>query len=248
MKNKIRKILANLEDEHDIEILYACESGSRAWGFSNYQSDYDIRFIYRYSDLKKYISLTPSRDVIEYMDNPFDIVGWDIKKALILHYKSNPSLREWLMSGDVYVEDNRDIFHDLGDFDISTLKHHYRSMALMNYRKYISDTFKNWGDLHTKKLLYITRCILSWKLLDDNIYPPINIIQLLNCCEVEISIRCDILNLISHFKTGSDIPDLNRLMEWIKDSLNKIENDKSKKIKNKDFNLYDERFHELLGL
>jgi len=45
--NKIHTLLRDVETKHGIEILYACESGSRAWGFASPDSDYDIRFLYR---------------------------------------------------------------------------------------------------------------------------------------------------------------------------------------------------------
>ena len=44
--SKIKKLLLNLEEEENVKILYACESGSRAWGFPSSDSDYDVRFIY----------------------------------------------------------------------------------------------------------------------------------------------------------------------------------------------------------
>ena len=43
MEEKIRKYLADLEKEREIEILLACETGSRAWGFPSPDSDFDIR-------------------------------------------------------------------------------------------------------------------------------------------------------------------------------------------------------------
>lgn len=54
MKDDIIEILHTIENEENIEILYACESGSRVWGFANDQSDWDIRFIYKKRDVKDY--------------------------------------------------------------------------------------------------------------------------------------------------------------------------------------------------
>ena len=44
--NEIHVLLDRIEDTHGVRILYACESGSRAWGFASPDSDYDIRFIF----------------------------------------------------------------------------------------------------------------------------------------------------------------------------------------------------------
>jgi hypothetical protein len=49
--DKIDKIaipahLRCIEQEHEVKILLAVESGSRAWGFESSNSDWDVRFIY----------------------------------------------------------------------------------------------------------------------------------------------------------------------------------------------------------
>lgn len=62
---KIPEILKRLETEHDIKILYALEAGSRAWRVESHDSDYDIRFIYKYNDTKKYLSLMKLKDCID---------------------------------------------------------------------------------------------------------------------------------------------------------------------------------------
>ena len=122
MKNEIIRVLKEIEEIENIEILYACEAGSRVWGFSNDDSDYDVRFIYKNVNVSDYLSLKETDDVIEYSGDDIDITGWDIKKALNLHYKSNPSLREWLISNQVYIDKGiEDIFSELGDFDINDL-------------------------------------------------------------------------------------------------------------------------------
>ncbi|MEX1048322.1 MAG: nucleotidyltransferase domain-containing protein, partial [Akkermansiaceae bacterium] len=43
VREKITDLLADIERERNVRILYACESGSRAWGFHSEDSDYDIR-------------------------------------------------------------------------------------------------------------------------------------------------------------------------------------------------------------
>ena len=42
----IQQELAHIEREYNVRVLYAVESGSRAWGFASRDSDYDVRFIY----------------------------------------------------------------------------------------------------------------------------------------------------------------------------------------------------------
>lgn len=63
----IMQRLAAVEEEHNVRILLAVESGSRAWGFASPNSDYDVRFIYtRSADWYLAVDLEDRRDVIEY--------------------------------------------------------------------------------------------------------------------------------------------------------------------------------------
>lgn len=42
----IKERLSQIEERENIRIIYACESGSRAWGFVSPDSDYDVRFVF----------------------------------------------------------------------------------------------------------------------------------------------------------------------------------------------------------
>lgn len=129
----IQSKLSGIEEQHKVRILYACESGSRAWGFASPDSDYDVRFIYtRRAD--DYLSISEKRDVIELPVNEvLDIGGWDIRKALQLFLKSNAPLYEWLQSPVVYAADSglKDEMLSLASTYFSNRAgcHHYLSMA-----------------------------------------------------------------------------------------------------------------------
>ena len=46
MLNIISSELQELEATEEIQILFAVESGGRAWGFASPDSDYDVRIVY----------------------------------------------------------------------------------------------------------------------------------------------------------------------------------------------------------
>lgn len=63
MKEAILQTLDAIEKEHNIKILYAVESGSRAWGFASANSDYDVRYIY-IRRTEDYLQINSHRDNI----------------------------------------------------------------------------------------------------------------------------------------------------------------------------------------
>ncbi len=50
--------LAQIEQEHNVRILFAAETGSRAWGFASPDSDWDVCFIYVHP-LEWYLQVVP---------------------------------------------------------------------------------------------------------------------------------------------------------------------------------------------
>jgi hypothetical protein len=99
---KMRKEILNkskaIAQDKNIEILFAVESGSRAWGFASPNSDYDIRFVYRHKS-ECYLNLWGKKDTIQFMtEGDLDGSGWDVRKTLKLLAKSNASFLGWLFS------------------------------------------------------------------------------------------------------------------------------------------------------
>ncbi len=73
--------LDHVEQEYGVSVLWAIESGSRAWGFPSPDSDHDCRFI-SVRRAHDYLGLRARRDVIETpLDKVFDVNGWDVRKA-----------------------------------------------------------------------------------------------------------------------------------------------------------------------
>ena len=92
MRAAITQRLTEVEARHGVRVLYAIESGSRAWGFPSPDSDYDVRFIYAHPR-DWYLSVNEARDVIEegVDEMDFDVAGWDLRKALRLFLKATGS-------------------------------------------------------------------------------------------------------------------------------------------------------------
>ncbi|WP_285008725.1 nucleotidyltransferase domain-containing protein [Pedobacter faecalis] len=138
MKEIILQKLLELEQNENIKILYACESGSRAWGFASPDSDFDVRFIYT-RNIDYYLSIADSTDVLGLPVNEvLDIGGWDIKKALKLFLKSNAPLYEWLQSPIIYRQDMAFVM-ELSSlmpvyFSPRSAANHYLSMATNTLR------------------------------------------------------------------------------------------------------------------
>jgi uncharacterized protein len=172
MNTKIAVLLKNLEDKHGVEVLYACETGSRAWGFPSPDSDYDVRMIYRHP-VDWYLSLSDKKDTIEYMseDGELDVTGWDIKKCLQLMWRSNGALLERVQSPIIYSE-KAGIAALLNGYaqrcysPIATM-HHYLGMC----KKCFTDVAGK-DEVKLKGLFYALRAALCCKWIQHETTPP----------------------------------------------------------------------------
>jgi len=207
--NDINFVLDEIEKDKRVKILYACEAGSRAWGFESNDSDYDVRFIYL-NRPEWYLSISEKpRDVIEHVhkETDLDIVGWDLRKTLRLLKKTNPALMEWLNSDIVYRSEvhfmRQLILSSMEYYSPTPLLYHYLHMARGNIREYLKGDTEVW----LKKYLYVVRPLMACNWLEMfTEMPPINFQQLYNTViDHRLSKR-----IIFHQQIKDDLDDLVR--------------------------------------
>jgi predicted nucleotidyltransferase len=200
----VKEKLLEIEKEHQVKILYAVESGSRAWGFESLDSDYDIRFIYAHNK-NWYLNILPKRDVIEYpIVNELDYSGWDLRKAMFLTNKSNPVLFEWLRSPIVYYKDLYfyDIMEQLSKEYFSPISsiYHYLHMADGNYRQYLQT-----DEVKIKKYFYVLRPIMACMWIENfKESPPMEFQKLLTQI-TDKELLSKITELLNKKKSGIEL-------------------------------------------
>ncbi|KAA9026073.1 nucleotidyltransferase domain-containing protein [Niallia endozanthoxylica] len=170
----IESWLKKIEDEYNIEILFASETGSRAWGGVNDHSDYDVRFIYKTRDVRSYLSLRKAQETID-IPAPYDAQGWDLYKAFHLLQKSNPSLCEWAFSPVLY-RDNQQFSDKLQRFitesySLLSLFHHYIHLMDRNLKDIRHKTFT---EKRQKQLIQAVRALLLAKVIILEQKVPVN--------------------------------------------------------------------------
>lgn len=221
MEDIIKEQLDRIEQEHGVKILYACESGSRAWGFPGTDSDYDVRFIYA-APLPNYLSIRDRRDVIELpASEVLDIVGWDIRKALQLFLKSNPPLYEWLQSPICYKADPaflRDMEHLMPIYYSNRPgSHHYLNFALTTFENDLSG-----NEVKLKRYFYALRSALAclW-IIENEILPPMEF-RLLRTQVGDVAWQNAVDNLLEIKQNASEktiVPAVPLLNAWLKETI-----------------------------
>ena len=220
VRREILRRLAAIELEDEVRVLYACESGSRGWGFASPDSDYDVRFIYVH-DRIWYLAfdIERQRDVIErpIVDN-IDCSGWDLRKALYLFTRTNGALLEWLNSPIRYLElgDVAESLRQLAPqrFNPTALCYHYSHMAKRNAREYLFE-----GQVRLKKYFYVLRPLLAIRYIESGRgIPPVRFDELVDAV-APVEIRPEIGALLKQKRAtpemghGEPIPQLGCFIE-----------------------------------
>jgi len=178
IKKEILDKLEEIEKRENVKVLYAVESGSRAWGVESPDSDYDVRFVY-VKPREEYLRVREQRDVIEWqLDEVLDINGWDLKKTLAQFHKGNATLFEWANSPVVYkaTDEWKEIYENCKRFfSVKVALYHYYGTANSTYKQHLQ------GDMvKYKKYIYALRPLLACKYIEENDkIPPVRFEDLL---------------------------------------------------------------------
>jgi len=229
MRAYVAAKLGAVATEEGVRVLYAAESGSRAWGFASPDSDYDVRFVYAH-ERNWYVSLWDDRDVVErgIDEKLVDLAGWDIRKALRLLLKSNPVLYEWLVSPIVYADGPlRARLKALFEAHASprALAHHYWSIARGQWKSEIAGR----AEVRPKKYFYVVRPLLSlaW-VAERHSPPPMAIGDLLDRCALPEAPRRAVEALLAEKRAAPERgtrPPFAEIDTWVADELERLQPD-----------------------
>ncbi|HSL85003.1 MAG TPA: nucleotidyltransferase domain-containing protein [Thermoanaerobaculia bacterium] len=250
MQERITEALDAIEHENSVRVLYACESGSRAWGFESVDSDFDVRFLYL-RPTRWYLSIRPGRDVIERpVDEGLDVSGWDLQKALGLLGKSNPPLLEWLQSPIVYreVESATRRLRGLIPEYYSPVScfHHYLHMAEGNYRKYLRG-----DEVWVKKYFYVLRPVLACQWIERGLgVVPTEFSRLVDRLLEEPGLRRDIEALLRAKRNGQELdrgPRIDSISEFLERELERLAEVRPERPEKQDSKALDRAFVAILS-
>ncbi len=168
----IQSALLDLAKTHEVQTLWACESGSRAWGFASPDSDYDGRFLFMHSRSTYTSPWDPPDEIRAALPDDLDFAGWELRKALRLAYKSNAPLLEWLQSPIIYAQAPQ--FH--AEFlELARAAYSPKECAriYLGTARTASEDFLPDGRIKIKKLFYILRPLLAarWVLQAGTLMP-----------------------------------------------------------------------------
>ena len=224
--SRVRATLAHVESTHEVRVLFACESGSRAWGFASRDSDYDVRFLYVHRR-DWYLSVDDHRDVVELpVAADLDVSGWELRKALRLLRKSNPPLLEWLRSPVVYRHDPAfaaqfgALAHEF--YSPRRCFTHYLHMASGNWKGYLLGREL----VSLNKYLYVFRPLLGCRWIERNLGPvPMEFDHLVAGTLAEGDVRAALDELVARKQAGDELavaPPVAVLSRFVEDELPRL--------------------------
>jgi predicted nucleotidyltransferase len=197
----IASVRARLETVRSdgLRLLFAIESGSRAWGFPSPDSDYDCRFVY-VRPPRDHLVLEQPRNVIEFpVEGEVDVGGWDLRKALLLGLNGNAVVVEWANSRIVYEEIDgfrpRLLALLQQIVDPAKVAKHYLGLA----RSHIARIGSFDSDVKLKRVFYLLRPLIALDWMEQRQFgslPPMNMMECLAETEIATDARDEIHLLV----------------------------------------------------
>ena len=148
--------------------------------------------------METYLSLDLPRDVIERpLVDEYDVNGWDIRKALQLLLKGNPTLNEWMQSPiryqwGIWADSLAELARE--GHDVKASYYHYLDLCESTLKKYLW----NVEQVRMKKYLYAIRPVLAlrWLRLHDTV-PPMDLPSIRRQVDLDADVEAEIDSLIA---------------------------------------------------
>ena len=215
--------LTHLMQQHGGRLLFAGESGSRAWGLQSPDSDYDVRCIYVHP-VHWYLSIEDRREMIEAVfPDDIDIAGYELCRALRLFSACNIPINEQIRSplfygGDLsFLEQLRSL--------VPTYFNKHR--ALFHYVNIATQAMQHIQGLSIglHRVFYIIRPLLACEWMEHYVsMPPTEIQKLLDADLLPLPLLNEVTEIMQRKAVSADRESLllsKDLLYWITESLSR---------------------------
>lgn len=165
-------LITQIEAGHGVRIILAVEGGSGAYKTKGPNSDIDLRFVF-VRPIADYLGVHAQPDQITMRTSGFDVEGWDLRKAMRLARKSNPSINEWAANPEwIVMHQNGAMLRRYVESCtcLRSLALHYFYMARADVRKMSRPEGKT-----LKQLISALRAMLSARyIMERKQRPPLD--------------------------------------------------------------------------
>lgn len=221
----VNKVVSELEHSYNIKFVYVCNQGSQAWGYSSSKSDRDLRGVFIHKP-EVYLSLYGSHSSLSHVskEHNIDFLAYDLKKFLMLFYKSNPQIVEWSTAMEVY----KDLDGEFQDalIGLLTRMRYYNPIAMFHHHTKLAKSHYMQAQEEPERSLklYLTalRSKLSalWTMDNYLVPPPHRLDHLMNLLR-DIFVPDSTIQIVNSFieqkRSGAIIP------SWIDEDKERID-------------------------
>jgi predicted nucleotidyltransferase len=177
---KAQAFLKDTELDNNIDVIYATDVGSIAYGLNFPECPLDIRFVYRSKDIADHFMLKDKINQFSARSHGINATGFNVTKALSLGMRSDPLVVDMLQSQHIYK--NNKLFYE--GFSKAMLTFCPQTLARFHYNalnRIIDERFK--GVPANVTSTYIDAIYhamaIKWLIKSPHIEPPLNLQELI---------------------------------------------------------------------